>query len=458
MTRAQALSALGAALEDPGVALVAAGGTLVPFVSRAALEDDVPSLYAETMVGLFSDVDLVLPTDGVGALGGALNIPVETVESGFDAPSSFVFVVQSEGYLSMWAGSSQSLVEDTLGVSDTTFSDIINVIVDGLRFSDRASAFETVTLAAASDVGFADRVSHLFETFVASNLSLTDSTTTSRLAMASVVDELIATSVGTAQQTVTLAVATAMAFADLARFGFDLNATSSLALADALVTATKRNMDIIDSLVLTDAATGSVTVHTMVSDTLGIIDTSSITALFNTTVVDTLRFTVRVRIGDEQYIGYSVNLGNTATSEYDNFAVNSFGELQGRLYGAMPDGIYLLEGSDDAGSDIAAAVRTGLNNYNNEQLKKVLNAYIGYTSTGRLVLKTITTHKGVKQESWYALNPRAPSDTSDNRFTVAKGLDSVYWQFELVNIDGADFALDNIKLTVLPLQRRYTGR
>jgi hypothetical protein len=70
------------------------------------------------------------------------------------------------------------------------------------------------------------------------------------------------------------------------------------------------------------------------------------------------------------------------------------------------------------------------------------------------VLKTVTTSAGVKKENWYALNAVQKDVASDNRFSIAKGVHSVYWQFELANYEGSDFELENLKLWRLVLSRR----
>lgn len=165
-------------------------------------------------------------------------------------------------------------------------------------------------------------------------------------------------------------------------------------------------------------------------------------------------FTSRLRIFGEDYVGYVMNTRTRGVTQYENYNFNSFAELDGRYYGANDEGLYLLEGDSDGTAPISAYIRTGLTNFGTQFKKQVHDAYIGYTTDGKLLLKVITTDAGQRKENWYSLNAKDVEATSDNRFRIAKGVKSVYWQFEVANIDGADFDISNMTVWPFVLHRR----
>ena len=92
------------------------------------------------------------------------------------------------------------------------------------------------------------------------------------------------------------------------------------------------------------------------------------------------------------------------------------------------------------------------------QLKRMVAAYLGYSSTGDLRLKTITIQPdGVKRADHYRLlaQPGAPREA---RIKVGQGLRSVYWGFEVEAIGGAAFAIDLIELQPIVVEQRIQGQ
>jgi hypothetical protein len=142
-------------------------------------------------------------------------------------------------------------------------------------------------------------------------------------------------------------------------------------------------------------------------------------------------------------------------SQYDNYAFNSIAVFGGQLYGANTDGLYLLDGEDDDGDEIAWRIRTGLDKFNSSLMKGLDSAYLGYTATGRVALKCIVVnHAGDKIVHWYELTGLDKEASSPGKIQIGRGLKSVYWGFELTNVDAGDIALDVLELHPLKLDRR----
>jgi hypothetical protein len=143
-----------------------------------------------------------------------------------------------------------------------------------------------------------------------------------------------------------------------------------------------------------------------------------------------------------------------SATEYENYPFNSFAFSNRRYLAASADGIYELVGEDDDGVEIDAYVRTGLLDLGTTALKQVIRAYLGYTSDGRLLLKTFTTDGGQKIERWYELTERTADATREARVKFGKGVKARYWQFEVRNIEGSDFSIDQLQVLPLMLSRR----
>jgi hypothetical protein len=71
-----------------------------------------------------------------------------------------------------------------------------------------------------------------------------------------------------------------------------------------------------------------------------------------------------------------------------------------------------------------------------------------------LALKTIATDGGAKVERWYELREKPADEVRESRIKLGKGVKSRYWQFELVNVDGGEFEVDQLHLMPVMLSRR----
>lgn len=199
-------------------------------------------------------------------------------------------------------------------------------------------------------------------------------------------------------------------------------------------------------------ATPSIYIYAAATDVTALTAESSVEAVITALATDTVRFFGLVPPTEEGNT-LVLNTENTAVSEYSNFAFNSYAYLQGQLLACKDDGLYLLGGDTDNGTEIEAILRTGLMDFGTSNKKILTDAYIGYTTSGRLLLKTLSTEGGTKQERWYELTAVTADSPTANRVKTAHGVKARYWQFEIRNLDGNDFELE--KIEVLPV---ITGR
>jgi len=161
------------------------------------------------------------------------------------------------------------------------------------------------------------------------------------------------------------------------------------------------------------------------------------------------------RLGDEAFFACVMNTeGAKALSTYTNYPFNSFAQLGGRMLAAADSGLYELGGDTDDGAPINARLKSLMTDMGTSRMKRVRSAYMGYTASGRLVLKLLSVDAGQLVETWFEAHDLEADAPRAQRVQTALGLRSRYWQFELANIDGADFELDELELHPLYLNRR----
>lgn len=191
-----------------------------------------------------------------------------------------------------------------------------------------------------------------------------------------------------------------------------------------------------DSLVLSDAALSLADVFALIRDGLGLIG--------------------RVRLDTGEYTAWVVNTESAGVSTYTNYPFNSFAMIGGVAFGLTSMGMYALDAEDDDGEPINARLRVGLTDMGTRLLKSVTEAYIGFTSDEKMVLRAITPNPatGAREAVNYEMKAVGNASLAPQRFELGKGVKAVDWDFELENIDGADFDLHSVEFLPIKLSRR----
>ena len=205
---------------------------------------------------------------------------------------------------------------------------------------------------------------------------------------------------------------------------------------------------IVETLAATTNVLNQLSFLVTVSDNADISDSTSIQQMLNIDISEIFGFTGGLSFGDDYYT-FVLNTENEAISLYSNYNFNSIsGELA-----ASDTGIYQLTGDDDEGTLIGASLKTALMDFGNNLHKQVPYTYIGFSSDGELILKAISNQNGVKKERWYHCKPSRDADAT-SRVQLGRGVKSKYWQFEIINVDGADFDIESFEPMPLSLKRR----
>lgn len=215
---------------------------------------------------------------------------------------------------------------------------------------------------------------------------------------------------------------------------------------------------LLDAAAFNDLQLGTAIASAVIPESFIVDDSPATAGELLSRIQEQVGFEITIHTSDGTWIAWCVNTETRAAWLYENYPFNSFARLAGRTYGAMGDGIYALEGDDDQGAEIAAKIRLGLSNLGTGLRKRVPSMYLGYESNGTLVLKVVsTTPGGEKHENWYRLVPQRAAATREGRIKIGRGIKAVYFDFEIVNVDGADFALSALDLHPLILDRRIGG-
>lgn len=140
------------------------------------------------------------------------------------------------------------------------------------------------------------------------------------------------------------------------------------------------------------------------------------------------------------------------TTQYKNYEFNSVAKIGGRYYGASPDGLYLLEGEDDAGVPIEASFGLGELDFGTPQLKTVVNCYLG-AAAGGVGLNVQALLRGQPASFDYPARAHGAS-MRELRFDLGKGLRGTYVMPTFYNINGEAFQVDTVRFVIAESARR----
>lgn len=194
--------------------------------------------------------------------------------------------------------------------------------------------------------------------------------------------------------------------------------------------------------------------HESISEQVANDETLSYNGIFNALIQDGLGVGLKLVFDGEEYVAWVVNARTGAHSDYQNWNFNSMAKIGEKYYGMKADGIYLMEGDTDAGTDIDWVIKTGLTKLGSSRIKKVPRAFIGIRSDGCILLKIATDQQ---RERWYKLDNLEDFLTS-RQVKLGRGVKGLYWKFALESINGSSLEYDKIDLLPLVLSRRTGGR
>ncbi len=250
------------------------------------------------------------------------------------------------------------------------------------------------------------------------------------------------------------ALAVALTATDLAVSGFTHLLTDTANAVETVASLYSANLALVSTGTATETVTNVLGVAISLTDTAAVSESLSANATLVEALSSGAQGVVSLSLGSTDYVGLLTNTDTTALSSYSNFPFNSMAVLGDNVYAASDTGIYQLTGNTDDSTEIQAKIKTGLNDFGTDMLKRFESAAVGYTSDGELVLKTSTSQAGAAKEKWYKLKAQTADYAREGVIKIAKGTKARYWQLEIENIDGADFDLSTLRLYPIMLTRR----
>lgn len=428
-----------------GQATMSVGGTLL---TGAGVLGELP--ITGFMVGV-GDTD-VMPTAGGY---GELPLIGTTETTAFD-PDANTFQISLSLQPAITGGGGDVEVEvseDILAVTDVLTAYALE-ISDPLRISDLVRTFYTVA-AEVSSTAFAS--SEMRATLVVQLIEAFDAADTVTLVqVVELADALVAAGEVQTFYQAAVSILSAMVVADTTIHAAATTVADAAGATDTLTEVIQLLALLTDAIGVTDTLRNVLTITVLETAEVTVGDTVELTAQYFANLINRVEVLAFIKTPAELAQGWVVNTeGDMPVSEYDNYTFNSLAYSPDEMLGCTDQGLYTLDGEDDAGADIAASIASLMLDFDTSKLKRMSTAYVGYTSNGQLLLKIRSVDQGLFVEHWYeGRNPAAQTPPGQNRMKLGKGLRSRYWSFELVNIDGSDFELDKVELYPIVLQRR----
>ena len=375
-------------------------------------------------------------------------------------PTAYGFLVEQPAVIMGYGGMVFDNVSEDLELAGLHS----NLPLYGIRERMRVAAARDDTfegLARALDtLELGDALAVILRELLTEGFELEADTSYQYTAMARVVDALRLSGLVGSQLEAVNALVAAVAMRSLLDLWLTERVADGLELADTLSNALRAAAQLVEKVLLDGDVSGSGVRLGVVVDEKLELDAAPGTVLEAIAAIrEGMSFVLHMNVDDGKYVAYSINTESKAVTQYQNYPFNSFAWVGGRCYGMSPDGIRELEGTTDDGAPIAARFRLAMTNLGTGRMKRMQAAYLGYTSTGELRLKTITTAPDrAKEAHYYRLLPQPSDSPSEARVKIGQGLRSVYWGFELEAIDGAAFAIDLLALNPIVVEQWLQGQ
>ena len=361
-------------------------------------------------------------------------------------------------YCAAWTGHQAVELTETLALSSASTVEMIVLLREQLNLSGGWRSLISATHAMTESLVLADALQIVWHVLLEERLALADVAQQNAVAIVRTVERLVLSGMADSVLEANIALAEVLALADAGEYVWVQELTESLELGDSVEARIAALVPLLETLEVSATAPMTLTATVALDESLVLVDEAGTQLTANVVLLEALELFGTLRIGDDVYSCWVINTESKGVARYTNYPFNSFAKAPwGEYIGATDVGLHVLGGDTDDGEPIHAAIRSGLTDFGSRHLKRLPTMYLGYTSTGQVGLKVIhTSEAGNKVEDHYLLEPRPAGDVRESRFKVGRGIKSVYLGFEVVNVAGADFALDVVEWLPVKLDRRVS--
>ncbi len=335
-------------------------------------------------------------------------------------------------------------LSDTINLTATTAMLLVAKLAEAMRVGQLDAATFVQTLHDTAQVSLTTNLGR--------PVSLTDTTNLSLL-LAAASGTLLAERLGIgatplANSVYQLSLAQLVRLSDLSGFFLSADLADTVDLTSVLA-GLYRPLAVLSELVELTASIAPVVLGSAVAaDGVELTDALLAKAFYDARLADTIDLTIAMVDPAGDVTTWAINTRTGAATEYRNYDFNSFAQLGFHYLGANDDGLYQLDGDDDAGTDIIARIKSGFAQFGGGHFSGIKAAYLGVRGGGAFTLR-LTTGDGKSYD--YAITNA--NDMATTKVHVGKGLRARYFAFELISA-GQDFDLDSIEFIPVVMQRR----
>lgn len=296
-----------------------------------------------------------------------------------------------------------------------------------------------------------DRVVGSFSNLVAESLDVGERTTWRRRVQ---VAEAIAVA-----ESVALSPVHSVRVADVIRAGDASTARRKIRVSETVAVAERlsssRRTAFADSLVAADAYL------------LASAGSDSLAELIRAGEAWTVKVSRKVSVAEEACIedayllagtasAWTANTDTWAASRYASLPFSSLLVIDDVLFGVGEAGLYALDGDTDEGRPVAASLLTDERQATgNLALSLGGYMYAAMTSGGRMGARVFDTSRGQRHSYEYVFEDRRNDALGPMRIKYGRGIKTLFWQFEIFNVEGADFRIaGGLAWTTDPTSRR----
>ncbi len=334
-------------------------------------------------------------------------------------------------------------LDSRLGVTDTVSAVLASAVVaESVQF---APALAPITqalkqIAEAFDVNAG--TSGVCAVLVLTAINVTGSA--DRAQGADVLDEFTV-STPVAATTQSLAYADGMSVSAESGYAGHSVASSGLGFAQAVAAGGAYVGAVSELIALAGAPTFSLILYVTADEDVDLSGVPTQTLLYSAVVQDHIH--LKTFFASPVYTTWAMNTRNAAVTQYSGFNFNSFARMGERYLGANDQGLYWLDGDDDAGRELKSRITTGIIQPNGNKLAGVQYAYLGMRGDGQFVV-TVTDEAGGSYN--YTLTG---SSLETARVVFGRGFKTRYFTFSLES-QGQDFDLDSVEFVTTELTRK----
>jgi hypothetical protein len=428
----------------PSISSVLTGEIFNPDDRAGVIVQTLPAITISAMTGrwlpgtVLGSIDQTLPSLSSVLRGIGTTPTIDFVEV-TDAVTHFATVIEP-------------LQTDTVEVSDLAIDGVIDKISESVVVSDSSTALNTaIEIISDPVIVKDDGLSPIWLDSISDPVEVSDSVTQATTEF--ITDTVEATDSAPSYLWLEV-ISDKVEVSDNAPVLWLDSISDEVLVSDQVLGELRIVLEIIsDAVEVIDSVLSAAGVIDRIVDIVLASDTAqSAPSIIHSAVTDTVIVRDFSYAADPDSLAWVLNTETGAPWLFTNYNFHSVIEHAGMLLGGAEDGLYFLQGENDAGIDIDAEVITGMLDFGFPNKKRVPYLYFGYTG-GELECD-VESYDQPDDIYTYGMEPRDAEAPRNNRIKLGKGLNSRYWRFTIRNVAGAAFQVYDKLADVVASKRR----